>query len=56
MAGKALGKHYRKGITLIDAVQKFSDEAKAEAWFIESRCPTESEKHLTMLLRPILAQ
>ena len=39
MAGKAPGKHYRKGITLMDAVQKFSDESKAEAWFIESRWP-----------------
>ena len=33
------GKSYRKGITLIDAVQKFSDEADAEAWFIEQRWP-----------------
>ena len=39
MATKAPVKHYRKGITLMDAVQKFSDESKAEAWFIQSRWP-----------------
>ncbi len=33
------GKSYRKGISLIDAVKQFSDEAKAEAWFIEQRWP-----------------
>ena len=27
------GKSYRKGITLMDAVQKFDTEDKAEAWF-----------------------
>ena len=36
---KAPGKAYRKGLTLIDAVNKFSDESKAEAWFIEQRWP-----------------
>ena len=35
----APGRSYRKGLTLIDAVNKFSDEAKAEAWFIEKRWP-----------------
>ena len=39
MAKNAPGKHYRKGITLIDAVQKFGNEADAEAWFIEHRWP-----------------
>ena len=39
MAHKAPGKHYRKGITLMDAVNKFNTEEKAEAWFIESRWP-----------------
>ena len=33
------GKSDRKGISLIDAVHKFSNEAKAEAWFIERRWP-----------------
>ena len=33
------GESYRKGITLIDAIRKFSDEADAEAWFIEQRWP-----------------
>ena len=34
------GKFYRKGITLLDAVQKFDTEDKAEAWFIEQRWPS----------------
>ena len=38
MAQKAPGKHYRKGLTLMDAVNKFNTEDKAEAWFIEARC------------------
>lgn len=33
------GKSYRKGISLIDAVQQFSDEAQANAWFVERRWP-----------------
>ena len=39
MAQSGPGKHYRKGITLVDAINKFSDDAKAEAWFIEHRWP-----------------
>ena len=39
MANNAPGKHYRKGITLIDAVKKFDTEEKAEAWFIAQRWP-----------------
>ena len=39
MATNAPGKHYRQGITLIDAVMKFSTERKAEKWFIEQRWP-----------------
>jgi transposase-like protein len=39
MAKNAPGKHYRKGITLIEAVQRFDTEDKAEAWFIEQRWP-----------------
>ena len=38
-AGKAPGKSYRKGISLIEAVERFKDEAKAEAWFAERRWP-----------------
>ena len=34
------GKSYRKGITLLDAVQKFDTEEKAETWFIEQRWPS----------------
>ncbi len=36
---KAPGKFFRKGITLVEVVQKFSDEATAEQWFIETRWP-----------------
>ena len=35
----APGKSYRKGITLIEAVQKFGSEAEAEAWLIARRWP-----------------
>ena len=37
--GKAPGKSYRKGITLMEAVQKFATEEQAEEWFIEKRWP-----------------
>lgn len=37
MARNAPGKHYRKGISLIEVVKRFSDEAEAERWFIETR-------------------
>ena len=33
------GKSFRKGITLIEAVQTYGDEASAEAWFIQQRWP-----------------
>lgn len=39
MAQKAPGKHYRKGITLMEAVQRFSDEAEVEAMFVAARWP-----------------
>ena len=39
MAISAPGKHYRKGITLMDAVKRFDTEEKAEAWFVEQRWP-----------------
>ena len=39
MAQKAPGKHYRKGLTLIEAVQRFSDEAAVEQEFIAARWP-----------------
>ena len=35
----APGKYYRKGISLIQAVNKFGDEAQAEAWFVTRRWP-----------------
>ena len=46
MAQKAPGKHYRKGITLFEAVKRLSDEAGVEQEFIAARwangvaCPT----------------
>ena len=39
MAQKAPGKHYRKGITLLDVAEMFGDEEKARAWIAEQRWP-----------------
>ena len=39
MAKNAPGKHYRKGMTLIEAVQEFSDEATVEQYCIDTRWP-----------------
>ena len=39
MAQNAPGKHYRRGLSLIEAVELFKDEAEAEAWFVERRWP-----------------
>ncbi len=39
MAQKAPGKHYRKGVTLMDALKRFSDEAAVEQEFIAARWP-----------------
>ena len=36
---KGPGKSHRKGLSLVRAVRKFSDETKAEAWFVERRWP-----------------
>ena len=36
---KAPGKYFREGMTLIEAVQEFGDERKAEAWFVAQRWP-----------------
>ncbi|MDE2860717.1 MAG: IS1595 family transposase [Chloroflexota bacterium] len=36
---KAPGKHHRKGIGLIQAVNEFGNEAKAESWLIAQRWP-----------------
>ena len=37
MAHNAPGKHYRKGISLVQLMDMFPDDAAAEAWFIETR-------------------
>ena len=39
MARKAPGKHYRKGISLIEIMRMFPDDAAAEQWYIEGRWP-----------------
>ena len=39
MARKARGKHYRKGISLIELFEIFPDNAAAEKWFVEARWP-----------------
>ena len=39
MAHKAPGKSDRKGISLIEIMRKFPDDATAEAWFIARRWP-----------------
>ena len=39
MAQKAPGKHYRKGLSLIDLFDRFPDDATAENWFVEQRWP-----------------
>ncbi len=39
MAHKAPGKHYRKGMTIIEAVREFADEDKVERMFVEARWP-----------------
>ena len=39
MAQNAPGKHFRKGITLVEAVKQFGDDTSAEAWFVERRWP-----------------
>lgn len=39
MAQNAPGKHYRKGITFVEMVKQFPDDAAAEAWFTENRWP-----------------
>ena len=39
MAQSAPGKHYRKGLSLVQAVEMFSDPEFTEAWFVEQRWP-----------------
>ena len=39
MTQKAPGKHYRKGISLVELTRMFPDDATAEAWFTENRWP-----------------
>ncbi len=39
MAKNAPGKHYRKGISLLELFQQFPDDSSAEQWFIAQRWP-----------------
>ena len=39
MGQKGPGKAHRKGISLVEAVEKFGDASAAEAWFVERRWP-----------------
>ena len=39
MAKNAPGKHFRKGLSIINAVEMFTDPTITEAWFIEQRWP-----------------
>ena len=39
ISGKGPGKYFREGMTLVEAVQEFSDAQKAEAWFVARRWP-----------------
>ena len=39
MTQKAPGKHYRKGLSLIEAVKQFSDEREVENMFVRNRWP-----------------
>ena len=39
MAKKAPGKAYRKGLSLVEIMQMFPDDATAERWFADARWP-----------------
>ena len=39
MAHNAPGKHYRTGLSLVEVMRMFPDDATAEQWFIEQRWP-----------------
>ena len=39
MAKKGPGKYFRKGMTLVEAIGKFSDEERVERMFVETRWP-----------------
>ena len=39
MAQKAPGKHYRKSLSLVQAVEMFADSDFTETWFVEQRWP-----------------
>ena len=38
-ATKAPGKHYRKGVTLVEAIQQFGNDESAHEWLLNARWP-----------------
>ena len=40
MGKKALGKSFREGLSIIEVMRMFSDDATAEKWFVENRWPS----------------
>ena len=39
MSKSGPGKHYRKGLSLVEVVKQYSDEAVAGQWFVDTRWP-----------------
>ena len=39
MAQRAPGKHFREGMSIVQLVRMFPDEAAAEQWFVDERWP-----------------
>ncbi len=51
MVHTSLGKSNRKGISLVGIMQKFPDDATAEAWFVKLRWPNGIKSLWSMLKR-----
>ena len=45
------GKYFRKGLTLIEVMQMFPDDATATAWIEKKRCPdgVKCPPHIVMI-------
>ena len=39
LPGKAPGKYYRKGLSLVEAVQEFGNDEAAHEWLVNARWP-----------------
>ena len=55
-AKNAPGKHFRKGISLLDAMREFGDDEKANAWFVSQRWPNGIECVQCGSLKVVTAQ